>query len=527
MLLRIFSVFPIIFTCFGTMNAHALSDARIHQLKREWITLKKAGKVQTNFLDFLSKSKTLVRAFEDGETLTKAELTRIDSEFERFPDNLFNFAIIHPQMKAEIRAANAFRASVVELTRYFIFGTNQLEKNLMATAFENHQTEIRNKISLVMKNQEADEAQLKESLGSLQSLKYPKVQGKTTKERLNKLKNERERNKNSIAMYEGLIATYQESIENDKKEINRLNRELKKKFNPSQVQINVNVNSDSKVGSISDGMPVLRLMSANLTSAEFIAISQSIVKDLFLALEDFADFDSTSLSEQLEFSRKAIDHVSFYLSDLSEISNDEEKETARKAGFSIDKSNIISYRNLLVRLSNLFQLELRRREFIAQGLANPLSDVASNEHSGDSESDDSEEEELQSKSEDKTERLLPPSASSSEQQFPWNAILSSEVAKEIENLTQKDADLFQVLINDLKSFGPKLRPIAKGRDRRLRNYGSLGKSVFHCHLGSDQLVAVWEVTENSEAPISIFYLGRHPNDKYKKLMKARSAAAAE
>lgn len=94
----------------------------------------------------------------------------------------------------------------------------------------------------------------------------------------------------------------------------------------------------------------------------------------------------------------------------------------------------------------------------------------------------------------------------------WKVVFSRKAAKNVEHLNDKTMLVLQVLIDNLKTYGP-----APGKD--WPNYGKLhGKKKEdkrHCHLikGNPTYVCCWEVFK-LEKCIEVYYVGTHEKAPY-------------
>lgn len=94
----------------------------------------------------------------------------------------------------------------------------------------------------------------------------------------------------------------------------------------------------------------------------------------------------------------------------------------------------------------------------------------------------------------------------------WKVQFTNKAAKQVKNLNEDIILTLQVLIDNLKTFGP-----APGK--HWHNYGKLyGKSnndKRHCHLikGNPTYICCWEVFKSNKR-IEVYYVGTHEKAPY-------------
>lgn len=94
----------------------------------------------------------------------------------------------------------------------------------------------------------------------------------------------------------------------------------------------------------------------------------------------------------------------------------------------------------------------------------------------------------------------------------WNVIFSNKAAKQAADLNERVILALQVLIDNLKTYGP-----APGKN--WPNYGKLhgkkNEDKRHCHLikGNPTYVCCWEV-DKSQRYIEVYYVGTHEKAPY-------------
>lgn len=94
----------------------------------------------------------------------------------------------------------------------------------------------------------------------------------------------------------------------------------------------------------------------------------------------------------------------------------------------------------------------------------------------------------------------------------WKVAITNKAAKQVEKLNTRVVLTLQVLIDNLKTFGP-----APGKD--WPNYGKLqgkkNEDKRHCHLikGNPTYVCCWEVYQSVNI-IEVYYVGTHEKAPY-------------
>jgi mRNA-degrading endonuclease RelE of RelBE toxin-antitoxin system len=94
----------------------------------------------------------------------------------------------------------------------------------------------------------------------------------------------------------------------------------------------------------------------------------------------------------------------------------------------------------------------------------------------------------------------------------WKVVFSNKAAKQMEHLNDKVLLVLQVLVDNLKVYGP-----APGK--HWPNYGKLhgkkNEDKRHCHLikGNPTYVCCWEV-HKLEKYIEVYYVGTHEKAPY-------------
>lgn len=94
----------------------------------------------------------------------------------------------------------------------------------------------------------------------------------------------------------------------------------------------------------------------------------------------------------------------------------------------------------------------------------------------------------------------------------WKIYLSNNAAKQIGKLNKKVLSILDLLIEDLKEYGPFP---GKGWP----NYGKLKgqkTDIRHCHLtkGKPTFVCCWEITDKQKQIIEVIYVGSHEKAPY-------------
>ena len=94
----------------------------------------------------------------------------------------------------------------------------------------------------------------------------------------------------------------------------------------------------------------------------------------------------------------------------------------------------------------------------------------------------------------------------------WEVRLTGRTYKNLRRLPQGIAEIFQILLAEIKLSGP-IRS-------RWPNYGRLQqKDCFHCHLqrGKPTWVAVWRVIDKGARIVEVTYVGTHEKAHYHRL----------
>jgi len=93
----------------------------------------------------------------------------------------------------------------------------------------------------------------------------------------------------------------------------------------------------------------------------------------------------------------------------------------------------------------------------------------------------------------------------------WKVRLSNKAIKNIGKLPKKINKILQVLLAELKIYGPYRA--------NWQNYGKLAESVYHCHLkkGNPTFVALWKIIDKKRKCVEVIYVGTHEKADYDQL----------
>jgi mRNA-degrading endonuclease RelE of RelBE toxin-antitoxin system len=93
----------------------------------------------------------------------------------------------------------------------------------------------------------------------------------------------------------------------------------------------------------------------------------------------------------------------------------------------------------------------------------------------------------------------------------WVVVLTVNVRKNLKRLPKGIAEIFQLLLAEMKLSGP----VRAGWP----HYGKLRQDCHHCHLqrGRPTYVAVWRVLSQEDKMIEVTYVGSHEKARYGRL----------
>jgi mRNA-degrading endonuclease RelE of RelBE toxin-antitoxin system len=90
------------------------------------------------------------------------------------------------------------------------------------------------------------------------------------------------------------------------------------------------------------------------------------------------------------------------------------------------------------------------------------------------------------------------------EEMPYRVTIKTKIVKKLYRLPQTVQKKLQLLLNDLRQFGP----VQPGWP----NYSKLGGNKYHCHLGYSW-VACWQ-KEDESITIEVYYVGSRENAPY-------------
>ena len=89
----------------------------------------------------------------------------------------------------------------------------------------------------------------------------------------------------------------------------------------------------------------------------------------------------------------------------------------------------------------------------------------------------------------------------------WEVVFTAKAAKQASKLPAKMQNLLFLLVSEIEKAGP-IR-------RNWKNFSSLQKNTYHCHLkkGRPTYVACWYV-EKDLVKVEVYYVGTHEKAPY-------------
>lgn len=89
----------------------------------------------------------------------------------------------------------------------------------------------------------------------------------------------------------------------------------------------------------------------------------------------------------------------------------------------------------------------------------------------------------------------------------WRVRIGKQVSKERDFLPKQVCCSLNLLLEELAERGSPVSPV--------KNYGKLGKNIYHCHLkkGSPTYVVCWKRLKK-EKTIEVYYAGTHEKAPY-------------
>lgn len=232
---------------------------------------------------------------------------------------------------------------------------------------------------------------------------------------------------------------------------------------------------------LSGCMPFLSIFQKSMDETYLFETLDSIAKDLFITPDYFANLDDVFLEQQKLLSEQALQTV---------------KNPANfKDGDGISPEHIKNVINLLLQIRELHLFEKAKR-LVASDTAMQTTIMQA----------------PQSLFQNEPQPACETSQKTSS--INWEVIVHPRV------LDMKDRIYQGSMVDELAAYmsvhGPYIKR-DRDSDRRWRNFDSLGKNVFHCHLGTSNTVVAWNVDKDLNR-IHIFFLGDHPST-YKRILK--------
>ncbi|MBU1193736.1 MAG: cytotoxic translational repressor of toxin-antitoxin stability system [Proteobacteria bacterium] len=90
----------------------------------------------------------------------------------------------------------------------------------------------------------------------------------------------------------------------------------------------------------------------------------------------------------------------------------------------------------------------------------------------------------------------------------WTVNISKKVSKMIPKLPKSVRQSLLLLLREIEISGPSRS--------NWKNYGKLGKNMYHCHIkkGQPTYVVVWEIRDKQIKIVEVTYVGTHEKSPY-------------
>lgn len=516
-------------------TAFALTPEQAQNLRNEWKVPAAAEDLKSSVVHFLKNSPVIGEIISENAPLSWSELSKIllndlPDAASLLSEEEFELILLPRKIESEIRISNEYRFDAMELG----MGLYKYEKQFMKEVKEKDEKEDRERAnkyieeykqniqdeyariaSLLEKNRILDETiqegerqfdlKLRKNLSSF----------KSTQERLAHLAEQKKKNalkRPDFNLEKDKISYNKISIKSAQDHIAFLEKQVEtfKTIKLSKVTFTTSTNTSLPL--LPDGLPSLQLLQGgSFGKSRTLKIYTALGKEFFLTPEYFENLDDEFLNRQAQFAQSALKFIEENLSR-------EKLESEPNELKGVTVQNFLSYIELVRKIKMIHELEIRRRTLLKSTAAKPEPVLKPTEMiesptipaAAGSPTPKGKEEKRSAVKPKKTRPLS----------YPGSKFIV-EIKKVVykfmdsERVSDEQEHSFIELVKYLGEKGPVLKDRSESLGNHWRNFSSLSKLDYHCHIGSSDVVVVWRVVDSK---IVIYYLGTHP--KYKRVLQS-------